>query len=125
MLKPTIFAAALALSAMPGTAFAWIASNGLIVKPTGEASFEVPYRGESGQSEFWCAAGDYVRRALHLPGNTRIYRTSSVPRRAGHGISFSLSSEGAQPSGLAVFGGGRGITATHARSLCVEGRKWF
>ena len=122
MLKPIIFSVAVALSAMPGAASAWIAGNGLIVKPTGTATFDIPYRGRSGPRDFWCAAGDYVRYELNLPGITRIYRTSSVPRRSGQGISFSLSSDSAQPSGLAIIGGHRGIRAVHAQSLCPDGR---
>lgn len=124
MLRPLLLSA-IASAVFPAAASAWIASNGLIVKPTGQTSFEVPYRGKSGARDFWCAAGDYVRSELNLPGNTRIYRTSPVPRRSGQGIRFSLSPEGAQPSGLAVLGGHRSISAVHAVTLCREGRERF
>lgn len=125
MLRPFLVAITLALGAMPGTASAWLADNGLIVEPTGSSTFDIPFRGLSGARDFWCAAGDYVRRELHLSGTTRIYRTSSTPRRSGQGIRFSLTSEGAKPSGLAILGGQRGISAVHAQSLCREGRERF
>lgn len=105
------------LMASPASAF--IAENDLIVRSTGGTSFEVPYRGLSGASAFWCAAGDYVIRELNRPGTTKIYRTSSPPRRSGQGITFSLSSEGAKRTGLFVLGNPRGISASFARSLCT------
>ena len=114
MLRPILLTAVLAMAAIPGAASAWIAGNGLIVRPTGATTFDIPYRGRSGPRDFWCAAGDYVRYQLPRSGNTRIYRTSPLPRRSGQGISFSLSPQGAEPSGLAIIGGHRGIRALHA-----------
>ena len=105
------------LAATPASAF--IAENDLIVRSTGGVTFEVPYRGLSGASAFWCAAGDYVVRELHQPVTTKIYRTSSPPRRAGNGVTFSLSPEGAKRTGLFVWGNPKGISASFARSLCV------
>lgn len=104
----------------PSTAFAWIAQNGLVVEPTGGSEFIVPYRGKSGSRDFWCAAGDYVVRELGRPPGTRIYRTSSPPRRGGDGIRFSLSPEGAKKPGLFLLGDGRGVSAGHARGFCRE-----
>lgn len=104
------------LMATPASAF--VAQNDLIVRDTGGDSFEVPYRGLSGASDFWCAAGDYVVARLGLPGTTKIYRTSSPPRRGGQGVTFSLSAEGSKRTGLFVFGNPRGISASFARSLC-------
>ena len=97
---------------------AFLAENTLIVRATGNGAFEVPYRGLNGPGDFWCAAGDYVIRELELPPNTRIYRTSSPPRRAGQGITFSLSAEGAKKTGLVRLNRDRSVTASHARSLC-------
>lgn len=113
-MKPFFIIAA--LMATPASAF--VAENDLIVRGTGGGTFEVPYRGLSGVSQFWCAAGDYVIRDLGQPSTTKIYRTSSPPRRSGNGITFSLSSEGAKRTGLFVLGSPRGISASHARSLC-------
>lgn len=115
---PLIFALVAGFAtAVPATAF--VAQNDLVVEPGGSDSFAIPYRGESGAPAFWCAAGDYVLRELGLPASTRIYRISEGPRRSGEGISFSLSADGAQHSGLAVFGNSDlGISANHARALC-------
>ena len=114
----TSLAAIAALSFAPLPAEAWINQSGMIVTPTGPATFEVPWRGRSSVRSFWCAAGEYVERRLNLPGNTRIYRTSSVPRHAGQSMRFSLSPSNAQPTGLAVIGSPAGLSAAHARTFC-------
>ena len=111
------FLAALVLATLPTTAPAWIAQNGLVVERA-PGGFHVPYRGLSGARDFWCAAGDYVVRELNLPPDTLIYRTSSPPRRAGQGIRFSLSSDGATKPGIVLLSGGRGVSAALARELC-------
>jgi hypothetical protein len=117
MIRSALSAALLLALAAPAQAF--IARNGLVVEPAPGGTFEVPYRGLSGVSDFWCAAGDYVVRDLGMPADTRIFRVSSPPRRAGQGITFSLSPEGAKKPGLLLLGdGGRGVSAAHARQLC-------
>ena len=123
MLRTFTAAAILAMTTLPANAF--LATNKLLVRDTEGGTFEVPYRGLSGPSDFWCAAGDYVIRELNLPPDTRIYRTSSPPRRSGQGMTFSLSSEGAKATGLAFFSRGRGVTASHARQLCEVPRFQF
>ena len=109
------------LMATPASAF--MAQNDLVVRGTGSTSFEVPYRGLSGASDFWCAAGDYVIRELNLPVTTKIYRTSSPPRRSGQGMTFSLSSENAKRTGLILFGKSRGVSASFAREQC--NKRWL
>jgi hypothetical protein len=111
----------LAMTAAPASAY--IAANGLLVQPEGQpGTFNVPYRGLSGDTEFWCAAGDYVNNFLNLPGGTRIYRLSEPPRRSGHGIRFSLNPEGAASrTGLAIFssdGPSNSVSASMAFALC-------
>ena len=98
----------------------FIASNGLLVSDTGDGTFEIPFRGESGDSEFWCAAGEYVIRGRNLAPSTRIYRLSPPPRRSGDGIVFSLSPEGAQNPGLFISSTDDGLTASFARTLCRD-----
>lgn len=119
MMKPVLTAAALALAALPASAF--VAQNKLIVEPRGAESFHIPFRGKSSTPEFWCAAGDYVIRELGLSAQTRIYRTSGS-RRAGQGMTFSLSPEGAQPIGIVTLGTLKGLTAAHARQMCNQSR---
>ena len=103
ILIPTVLA--LGLTAAPASAF--LSRNNLLVVPEGGNTFNIPYRGRSGDNEFWCAAGDYVQNFLGLPGSTRIWRLSEPPRRRGEGIRFSLSPEGAASrTGLALFSSG-------------------
>ena len=104
--------------AIANPASAFVASNGLVVEPEGESTFTVPFRGLSGDSDFWCAAGEYVIRDLGLSSSTRIYRLNSPPRRAGQGITFSLSSEGAKRPGWFVLSRDLGLRASFARSFC-------
>ena len=112
-----VLAATATLAAAPASTFQ--ATNGLLVNPAPGAGFDIPYRGLSGASDFWCAAGDYVIRGLHLAPSTRIWRVSPPPRKAGEGIGFSLSPDGAATAtGLAQLTPGGSLSAAHAQSLC-------
>lgn len=75
-------------------------------------------------AESWCAAGDFVIRALGLPGTTPVYRLSPPPRRAGEAVEFSLSPEGAsERTGLLQIGPrDASLSAAHAQALCLVGR---
>lgn len=119
-LLPFIFALSLAT---PAAAFT--AQNGLVVEPQGAAGFSVPWRGRSGPADFWCAAGDYAIRVLHLSPADRIYRASEPPRRAGQPVDFTLNpDEAASSTGLfTLFQQGGGLTAGHAQSLCEFRKK--
>ena len=110
-------------AATPAGAFQ--AQNSMQVLPEGASGFQVAYRGgRAGVSDFWCAAGDYVVRALKRPGTTKIYRTTSVPRRAGEDMRFSLSPEGAKSTGvLMLFGSTNNLTAARARFMCEIRRR--
>jgi len=114
-LIPLLLAAGLAAS----PAAAWQSQNNFTVRQLDGNRFEVLSRGGLSESDAWCAAGDFVRRALRQPGSTLIWRISPPPRRSGQSIVFSLSSEGAaSSSGLASFGGGAAVTASHGQNLC-------
>lgn len=104
--------------ATPASAFT--AQNGLIVRPDGADGFTVPWRGKSGPVDFWCAAGDYAVRKLHLSPTALVYRASEPPRRSGEAIRFTLRAEAAaSATGLAVLGArGAGLSAGHAQSFC-------
>lgn len=118
-------ALALALAlALAGPATAFTAQNGLIVRDEGAGDFVVPWRGRSGAADFWCAAGDYGVRALHLPPSTRIYRASEPPRRAGDGVRFTLDpARAASSTGLAfVWPKTAGLGVGAAQSFCEGAR---
>ncbi|MCR8725436.1 hypothetical protein [Frigidibacter sp. ROC022] len=108
-------------AALPAAAFT--AENGLVVSSNGGV-ISVPFRGKSGATDFWCAAGDYVIRGLHMAPTTRVWRLSEPPRGSGEGIDFALSPDGAASStGLAKLGGDpASLTAAHAQSFCKRGR---
>ena len=76
--------------------------------------------GNYGASDFWCAAGWYAWRVLHVANNVRIYRLSEPPRRGGQPIVFSLDPTGkASRTGLAVIGPDDGsLSVASARALC-------
>jgi hypothetical protein len=115
-MRPVALLLALTL-ALPAQAFT--AQNGLLVQPDG-SGFTVPWRGRSGASDFWCAAGDYAIRALRLNPAEVIYRASPPKRGAGEAVRFTLDpAQSAAKTGLFVLGAkGGGITAGHAQSFC-------
>lgn len=114
-LMPLLLAAGLA--ATPAVAFQ--AQNNFTVRQLDNTRFEVLSRGGLSATDAWCAAGDFVIRALRQPRNTPIWRISEPPRPRGQSIVFSLSSAGAASSnGLATFGGSLSVTASHGQNLC-------
>lgn len=110
----------LAFAGLPAHAFT--ASNDMLVQPTGEAAFAVPYHSDSAATAFWCAAGDYVVSGLGQRGDTVIYRTSAVPRRSGQPMTFSLMpAYSAGNTGLAVLGSNTGgMSAGLAQTFCTK-----
>jgi hypothetical protein len=81
---PLLLAAGLAAS--PAAAFQ--AQNNFTVRQLDSTRFEVLSRGGLSASDAWCAAGDFVRRGLRMPGATLIWRISEPPRRSGQSIVF-------------------------------------
>lgn len=102
-----------------GPALAFRSSRGFIVQPVSGPQFEVRPRGQLSDQEAWCAAGEYVSRALGQM-SARIWRISPPPRRSGQSIVFSTSSQGAAGStGLATVGGNNGsMSASAAMAIC-------
>jgi hypothetical protein len=112
---PLLLAAGMAST--PAAAFQ--AQNNFTVRQLDKTRFEVLSRGGLSPTDAWCAAGDFVIRGLRQPRSTPIWRISEPPRASGQSIVFSLSSEGASSStGLATFGGGSSVTASHGQNLC-------
>jgi hypothetical protein len=116
MIRSSVMAAAL-FAAAP--AHAYLAQNDLRVEGRGDR-FEVLASPGMGPSRAWCAAGDYVVVILGLPSTTPMWRISEPPRRAGEGIVFGLTPDGAaSETGLIQFGeNDASLTAGAARALC-------
>lgn len=113
-------AAGAAVAAVPSNWFR--AQNGSWVQPETPRKFFISWRGQAGDPDFWCAAGDYVIRGLGMPGGTPIFRLSPPPRRSGQGIWFSLDPEGASArTGVGVLfpsGPPNSVSASSARGFC-------
>ncbi|WP_347140606.1 hypothetical protein [Paracoccus sp. SSK6] len=92
---------------LPLPAAAWTAQNGMTAVQTGPSEITVIHDVRRGDTDYWCAAGDFAQRALGLPGKTRLWRASPKPRRAGDGIVFTLDERNAaKGAGLSQFGSG-------------------
>lgn len=115
MFRPLILAAL--VFALPAEAFT--AKNGMQVRPVDAQTFVVEFPSPEAETQYLCAAGDYVIRALGLTARTRIYRASSPPRKQGQGITFTLDAgRGTQMGLFTRFGndkGDAGISAAEAR----------
>lgn len=109
--------------ALASPAQAFTAQNGMHVTPVDAQSFVVAFPSPDAETQYLCAAGDYVIRGLGLPDKTRIYRESPPPRRQGQGITFTL--DAAKKTRMALFtsfggDGDGGISAGVARaSYCT------
>lgn len=121
-----MFRCLLLLSLLASPAMAFQARNGAEVTGTATEIVVVARPGLS-SSESWCAAGDFVIRALGQPATTPLYRVTPPPRRAGEGVTFSLSPEGATDrTGLLLLGDrDASLSAGHAQALCRVGRWRF
>ena len=140
-LKKKAIIALVALStAIPTSAFAFQAWNGLRVNPEGPAAFEVVQRyGRIGATDIWCAAGDYALRALGMPGSQRVYLTEGkhfarTETRERYAYSFSLTPppEAEQLAGqlaltLNLKRIGDSLSVTSARQYCDTrlGERWY
>lgn len=95
----------LILGALPASAFT--AQNGMTAVRTGPAEITVLHDPHRGDTDYWCAAGDLVRREMGLAGKTRLWRASAKPRRGGEGIVFTTDpTRAAEGAGLSHFGAG-------------------
>lgn len=97
----------LAAVLLPFPAASFVAQNGMTAVQSGPSEISVIHEVRRGDTDYWCAAGDFVQRAWGLPGNTRIWRASPKPRRAGEGIVFTVDpAKAAEGAGLSQFGSG-------------------
>lgn len=109
----------LALALLAGPVFGFSARNGMDVRAIDARTFVVEFPSPEGETQYLCAAGDYVIRALGLSARTRIFRASPPPRKQGQGITFTLDETKKVDLGmLSSFGKGKtdgGISAGNAR----------
>lgn len=97
----------LALLLLPAPAAAFTARNGMTAVQSGPTEIAVIHEVRRGDTDYWCAAGDFAQRVMGVPGNTRIWRASPKPRGAGDGIVFTLDpAKAAEGAGLSQFGSG-------------------
>ena len=90
---------------VPGAAF--IASNGMSARQISPTEIEVDHDARGNDTDYWCAAGDFVRKELRASDRTRIWRATPKPRKAGQGIVFTLDPQRkAEGAGLSQFGSG-------------------
>ncbi len=88
MFRPILTFVLTATLAAPALAFT--AKNGMRVHPVDAQTFIVDFPSPDAETQYLCAAGDYVMRALGMSALTRIYRASPPPRKQGQGITFTL-----------------------------------
>ncbi|QBF31219.1 hypothetical protein [Thalassococcus sp. S3] len=107
--------AAAATALLPISASAFRADNYMRVNPVGPATFEVINRPGKGPSDFWCAAGDFVRGRLSVPSNQRVYivrgRGPSQTEPGRSAVIFSLQ----PPAGVDTVAAAQSITLSTDR----------
>ncbi|MVO16241.1 hypothetical protein [Parasedimentitalea huanghaiensis] len=120
--KSLALVAAIAV-ALPTAALAFRAINTLDVNRVDANIFEVIGRPAAIKDDYWCGAGDYLRRELQLPWNTKIYVVSGIGRSVTTGarsaVQFTLNPDalGIEPyekswvSDVLTVGYGRSVTA--------------
>lgn len=95
-----------ALAVTPASAFT--ARNGMQVAQTANGQIYVDDPAPVTETDYWCAAGDFVTRGLGLSSKTRVWRASPKPRKRAMGITFTLNeAEKAANGGISSFGGGK------------------
>lgn len=86
---------------------AFLAQNGMFASRAGPTEIAVAPAPLRHETDYWCAAGDFARRALGLPGKTRLWRASPRPQRFGEAMLFTLDPQNkAEGTGFSQFGKG-------------------
>ncbi|TRD21583.1 hypothetical protein [Palleronia caenipelagi] len=119
----SLAAGALAGLVLVTPAFAFRAQNGKFVEALGPDTFVVKWSGKSSPKDFWCAAGDFANRRMHVSPATRLYRYESGRRNPGEGIVFGLTPRSDTGTGTLRLAGGPGMKVAHARILCEDLRE--
>ncbi|MDN5787962.1 hypothetical protein [Pseudorhodobacter sp.] len=115
------------LLSLPANAFS--ARNGMTVLGRDGTDFTVAFDSVPRETDYLCAAGDFLIAALGLPSKTRFYRASPPPRKQGQGISFTTDPARKVKMGLFTsFGNGAqdgGISAGAATGSYCEFLMWL
>ena len=93
------------------------------VTALGGPDFRVEFAHRAEDTDYWCAAGTYVRQRLGMSSKTRIFRLSPEPRKRNQGISFTLDKARSTGStGITIYGGLQdgGISAGSASQYCFD-----
>jgi hypothetical protein len=93
------------------------------VTALGGADFRVEFTSRAELTDYWCAAGDYVKQRLGMPSKTRIFRLTPEPRKRNQGIGFTLDKARSTGStGITTFGGLQdgGMSAGSAYQYCFD-----
>lgn len=121
--------AAVAVIALSQPSHAFTAQNGMTVTQTDATDFVVRYASVPRETDYLCAAGDFVISALGLPSKTRLFRASPAPRAQGTGIRFTTDPARMVNMGLFTSFGAvpsdGGISAGAATGTYCERILWF
>lgn len=80
LLVKTLAVVAICSSALPAAAQEYRAVNTLYVNRVDKYVFEVIGRPSANREDYWCGAGDYVRRVIGAPWKTKIFVVSGISR---------------------------------------------
>lgn len=112
---------------LPADAFT--AQNGMTVVGTSSTDFTVTFDSVPRETDYLCAAGDFLIRGLGLPSKTRLFRASPPPRQQGKGISFTTDPSRKVKMGLftsfSPIPGDGGISAGAATGSYCEKILWL
>ena len=115
--------------ALADPSHAFTAQNGMTVTRVNATDFVVEFESVPRETEYLCAAGDFVVRALGLPSKTRLFRASPPPRQQGKGIRFTTDPARKVKMGLFTSYGTKptdgGISAGSATGSYCERILWF
>ncbi len=123
---------------LPTAVMAFQAINTLQVNKIDKNTFEVIGRPGAMKDDYWCGAGDYLRRELRLPWKTKIYVVSGIGRGVTTGaksavrFTLSLEAHGIEPyekswvGDVLTVGYGRSVTAAfHHCDRRIINSFWF
>lgn len=131
MKSKLLFAGAILLAGVAGSADAFTSTNGQRVNQASEAVFEVVARGRSRTNDYWCSASEFARRVLGAGWRDQIYVVRgygpSVTTGRRTAVQFTLDPQAAGVTpldgGVIVSGWtvGDGMSIQRANGFCEPG----